>query len=106
MPSNDTQTGGPIDNTSRSEKDEVGDLIDSLNDVDDIRRDRNSIKLSANFHLDARAVDEGYKVEIQRRRGNKKTVSCVVVEDGCNQLQDLVDALEGSLRSRTVWHAT
>lgn len=107
MPSQDTHTGGPIDGTSRGEKDEVcDDIIDSLGSVDDIRRDRNSIKTSSNFHLDARHVDEGYKVEIQRKRGNKKTVSCVIVEDSCQSLQDLVDALEGSLRSQTVWHAT
>jgi hypothetical protein len=107
MPTRNTNTGGPIDSTNKKQKREIDDdIIDEIRDISSVRRERNSLFTSSNFHLDARSVDDGYKVEIQHKRGSKRTVSCVVLEDTCNSLADLQAALRGSMGSQTVWHAT
>jgi hypothetical protein len=47
--------------------------------ITDINRTNDSIRKSANFHLDSKEVSGKYKVDIQYQKGKKQTVAVVQV---------------------------
>ena len=74
--------------TNEKQREEIeDDIVDKLTHYADFMRDANSIKTSANFHLDARKMNNDYKVEIQWKSG---------IQAG----------LRGSLSASTNWQLT
>jgi len=65
--------------------------------ITDINRTKDSIRKSANFHLDSKEVSGKYKVEIQYQKGTKQTVAVVQVASGASDA-DLQSGLSSSLK--------
>ena len=107
MPATNSNTGTNYGNTNKKQKAEIeDDIIDKLTHFSDVMRTSNSIKTSANFHLDSRKIDGDYKVEIQWRSGGKQTVALALVDENCTSLIDIQTGLKGSLASSTNWQVT
>ena len=100
---------GPV--KSREIREIEDDIIDEIRYAADVQRNADSIKLSDNFHLDALLMRGGqwggyYKVDIQRRRGNKVTVAQAMVQDGVNSYTEVQEALRNSLGDGQKWIVT
>ena len=107
MAANNLNTGSNYGSTNKKQKTEIeDDIIDKLTHYSDVMRTANSIKTSANFHLDSRKLNGDYKVEIQWRSGGKETVALALVDENCTSLVDIKAGLTGSLVSSTNWQVT
>ena len=85
-------------------KEIVDDIISGLK-VSDISRTKDSIKKSANFHLDSKEIDDVFKVEIQYQKGKKQTVAVVQVSAGASD-SDLQSGLKESLKDGNTYLVT
>ena len=63
MPAVNLNTGTNYGEANKKQRTEIeDDIVEKLKHYSDVMRDANSIKTSDNFHLDARKVNNDYKV--------------------------------------------
>lgn len=105
MPVTRGSPGRNMGATNKELRNEIAnDIIDGLT-VSDISRTKDSIRKSANFHLDSKAIDGIFKVEIQYQKGSKQTVSVVQVSPGASDV-DLRTGLTESLKDGYIYIVT
>ncbi|MFT9847678.1 hypothetical protein [Aneurinibacillus sp. REN35] len=107
MPCTRGDKGRNMGQTNNKQKTEIQDeIIDEIANINDIRRTKNSIYTSTNFHLDAVELKDSYKVEIQFKGGTKQTVSVIDVSDAATSTADVKTALTNSLNDGYKWLVT
>jgi hypothetical protein len=96
MPVKKGTKGRNMGATSKVLRTEIKDDIVDKVKLTDISRTANSIKTSANFHLDAVELSDGtFKVEIQYKKGAKQTVAVAQVKPGSSDANMRSGLLEG-----------
>lgn len=96
--------------TNKNLRQEIQDnIIDKIEKIDEVRRTADSIKVSTNFHLDAKLIKDAkkgeyYKVDIQYRVPKQgSTVAVVFVYPSATKVADLKKALTNSLKDGYIW---
>jgi hypothetical protein len=92
-------------------KEIANDLLTQLTYVGDLMRTQDSIAISDNFHLDSRMMTSGnykgyYKVDVQYRRGTKKTVGEIMLSPDAVDLDDATYGLTQSVSTGYIYIVT
>lgn len=76
------------------------EILDIIVDADSLKRTRDSIYKSTNFHLDSVQLGQNFKVEIQLVRGSKQTVSVIELSGTANNLADVIEGFKESAKDQ------
>jgi hypothetical protein len=106
MPVKKGNAGRNMGDTNKDLRTEITDDLISGLKVADVSRTKDSVRKSANFHLDSKELEDGvYKVEIQFQKAKKQTVAVVQVSPDASDA-DLQTGLKNSLKDGNVYLVT